>query len=58
MTFVAALRWCFAVLVASLCAVPMGSVRVAAQDVGTEAAAGIGQGALSPKLFAVPRRER
>ena len=37
MTFVAALRWCFAVLVASLCAVPMGSVRVAAQDVGTEA---------------------
>ena len=37
MTFVAALRWCFAVLIASLCAVPMGSVPVAAQDVGTEA---------------------
>ena len=37
MTFVAALRWCFAVLIVSLCAVPMGSVRVAAQDVGTEA---------------------
>ena len=37
MTFVAALRWCFAVLIASLCAVPMGSVHVAAQDVGTEA---------------------
>ena len=37
MTFVGALRWCFAVLVASLCAVSMGSVRTAAQDVGTEA---------------------
>ena len=37
MTFVAALRWCFAVLIVSLCAVPMGSARVAAQDVGTEA---------------------
>ena len=36
MTFVAALRWCFGVLVASLCTVPIGSVRVAAQDVGTE----------------------
>ncbi len=37
MTSVAVLRWCFAVLIVSLCAVPMGSVRVAAQDVGTEA---------------------
>ena len=37
MTFVAAFRWCFAVLIVSLCAVLMGSVRVAAQDVGTEA---------------------
>ena len=37
MTFVAALRWCFAVLVASLFAVSLGSVRPAAQDVGTEA---------------------
>ena len=37
MTFVTALRWCFAVLVASLCAVSLGSVRTTAQDVGTEA---------------------
>ncbi len=37
MTFAAAFRWCFAVLIVSLCTVPMGSVRVAAQDVGTEA---------------------
>jgi len=36
MTFVAALRWCLAVLIVSLCAVPMGSVRVEAQDIGTE----------------------
>ncbi len=37
MTFVTALRWCFAVLVASLCAVSLGSVRTTAQDVGTGA---------------------
>ena len=37
MTSVAALRWSLAVLIASLCAVPMGSVPAAAQDVGTEA---------------------
>ena len=37
MTFVAALRWSLAVLIASLCAVPTGSVRAAAQDIGTEA---------------------
>ena len=37
MTSVAVLRWCFAVLIVSLCAVAMGSVRAAAQDIGTEA---------------------
>ena len=37
MTSVAVLRWCFAVPIASLCAVPIGSVRAAAQDIGTEA---------------------
>jgi mono/diheme cytochrome c family protein len=37
MTFVTALRWCFAVLVAAWCAVSLGSVRTTAQDVGTEA---------------------
>ena len=37
MTFVTTLRWCFAVLIASLCVVSLGSMRAAAQDVGTEA---------------------
>ena len=37
MTSITALRACFVVLIAWLCAVAMGSTRVAAQDVGTEA---------------------
>ena len=37
MTFVAALRWCFAALIVWLCVVSLGSMRAAAQDVGTEA---------------------
>jgi mono/diheme cytochrome c family protein len=37
MTSAAALRACFAALVVWLCAVPLASVRMAAQDVGTEA---------------------
>jgi mono/diheme cytochrome c family protein len=37
MTSAAALRGCFAALAVWLCAVPLASVRMAAQDVGTEA---------------------